>query len=392
MTAPRFAFFPSPIGRCGIAWSAAGIVGLVLPAARDATAAQIAARFPGAVEAEPPPVIARAIATVTALIEGGASAAGDVPLDMAAVPAFHRAVYAAVRGIPAGTTLSYGALAGRLGRPSSAHAVGRALAGNPFPIVVPCHRVIAADGMLGGHGGAGGIATKLALLSLERSGAAEEPGFAYDPDAAVAHLRAADPALARVIDRAGPFRGRIDPTQSLFHALARAIVYQQLNGRAAATIFARVRTLFPHPHLGFTPEQILGTSAARLRGAGLSANKLLALRDLARRAADGAIPTLAEAREMADEALIERLTQVRGIGRWTVEMLLMFRLGRGDVLPVDDYGIRQGFAVALGRRDLPTRDEMTRYGERWRPYRSVASWYLWRAAEFAAGDLNKSKR
>src|SRR4029450_6319536 len=115
----------------------------------------------------------------------------------------------------------------------------------------------------------------------------------------------------------------------------------------------------------------------------LSRSKVLSLRDLARRAERGEIPTLAQAQRMEDEAILERLAAVRGIGRWTVEMFLMFRLGRPDVLPVDAYGVRKGFAVAFGRRELPTPRELADRGERWKPYRTVASWYLWRAAERA---------
>jgi 3-methyladenine DNA glycosylase/8-oxoguanine DNA glycosylase len=139
--------------------------------------------------------------------------------------------------------------------------------------------------------------------------------------------------------------------------------------------------LFPHAHAGFAPEQVLRASDEKLRSAGLSTPKLLALRDLARRAAAGEIPALAALREMEDEAIVERLSQVRGIGRWTVEMLLMFRLGRPDVLPLDDLGVRKGFAVAFSKPALPSREALAKHGTRWRPYRTVASWYLWRAAE-----------
>ena len=124
-------------------------------------------------------------------------------------------------------------------------------------------------------------------------------------------------------------------------------------------------------------------SDEKLRGAGLSRSKLLSLRDLAKRTEEGAIPSLAELHGMEDQAVIERLTEVRGIGRWTVEMLLMFRLGRPDVLPVDDYGVRKGYMVAFKKRDLPTRSELEKRGRRWTPYRTAASWYLWRAAEAA---------
>jgi 3-methyladenine DNA glycosylase/8-oxoguanine DNA glycosylase len=213
-----------------------------------------------------------------------------------------------------------------------------------------------------------------------------DDSFGFDPAIAVAHVRASDATLARLIDVVGPFRMQLRGTSSLFAALAEAIVYQQLNGRAAATIFGRVCALFPRAHEGLTAEHILRASDARLRGAGLSGSKLLSLRDLARRASTGAIPTLAEIRHLDDASIVERLTQVRGIGRWTAEMFLMFRLGRPDVLPADDYGIRKGFAIAFRKRTLPTRVELERRGARWKPYRTVASWYLWRAAERAQGS------
>ena len=155
-------------------------------------------------------------------------------------------------------------------------------------------------------------------------------------------LRAADPALGRLIDRIGPFRLTLDATSSVFLALAEAIVYQQLTGRAAATIFARLQALFPHAAESPTPEQLLRASDARLLSAGLSRAKLLALTDLARRTVAGELPTLEQLHGLDDEPIIEQLTRVRGIGRWTAEMLLIFRLGRPDVLPLDDYGVPEG--------------------------------------------------
>jgi 3-methyladenine DNA glycosylase/8-oxoguanine DNA glycosylase len=204
----------------------------------------------------------------------------------------------------------------------------------------------------------------------------------FDPEAAVEHLRRSDAAFARVIEAVGPFNLARDQRPSIFIALAEAIVYQQLTGKAAATIFGRLCALFPGAEKGPTADQILGASDEQLRGAGLSRSKVLALRDLAQRAANGGIPTLAEIRRMEDEAIIERLIEIRGIGRWTAEMLLIFHLGRPDVLPVDDYGVRKGFAIAYDR-ELPSPKELAAYGVRWKPYRTVASWYLWRAVERA---------
>jgi methylated-DNA-[protein]-cysteine S-methyltransferase len=350
----------------------------------------VLARFPDAREAPPPPDVQRALDGIVALLCGKVSDLSAVVLDMDRVPPFHRRVYAVARTIPPGTTLSYGEIAARLGAPGSARAVGQALGRNPFAIVVPCHRVLAAGGKLGGFSANGGITTKLRMLSIEGAQANGQAGlfdgdgaFGFDPSVAVEHLRASDAALARLIDTVGPFRMELKKTSSIFAMLAEAIVYQQLTGKAAATIFARLCALFPRAHHGPTAEQILRASDERLRGAGPSRSKLLSLRDLARRAKGGETPTLAEVHRMEDEAILSRLTEVRGIGRWTVEMLLIFRLGRPDVLPVDDYGIRKGFAIAFKKRELPAREDVEKRGARWKPYRTVASWYLWRAAERA---------
>jgi 3-methyladenine DNA glycosylase/8-oxoguanine DNA glycosylase len=216
-----------------------------------------------------------------------------------------------------------------------------------------------------------------------------------DHSAACEHLSRADRQLARIIAQSGPCRLVQETTQSIFAALMESIIYQQLNGKVAAIIAARVKALFPENTQrirtrrglvdGFpTPEQILAASEELLRSAGLSRSKMLAIRDLAAKALDGTVPTVQQAHRMSDEDLIERLDTVRGIGRWTVEMLLIFRLGRPDVLPVDDYGVRKGFARMRKLEELPKPKELMAHGERWRPYRSVASWYLWRAADMKA--------
>ncbi len=206
------------------------------------------------------------------------------------------------------------------------------------------------------------------------------PGLTYDPELACRHLTAVDPRLGELIARAGAFTMRPEPTQSLFGALVEAIVYQQLSGKAAETILGRVVAIY-RPRRFPRPGDILDTPADRLRAAGLSAAKTAAIKDLAARTLDGTVPTMARVRRMSDEEIIERLTTVRGIGRWTVEMLLLFRLGRPDVLPLGDLGVRKGFARAFNRRVLRDPLVLSRRAERWRPYRSVASWYLWRALD-----------
>ena len=203
---------------------------------------------------------------------------------------------------------------------------------------------------------------------------------AYDRDRAVAHLRAADPRLAVLIDRVGDPGLRVDQLQSPFAALAESIVYQQLTGKAAATIHGRVVRLC-RPRRKLRPEDIVRFSEEQLRGAGLSRAKTAALKDLATKTMDGVVPTLARLQRMSDEEIIERLTSIRGIGRWTVEMLLIFRLGRPDILPVTDYGVQKGFKITFAKRKLPTPAQLASYGKRWAPYRSVAAWYLWRAVD-----------
>jgi DNA-3-methyladenine glycosylase II len=222
----------------------------------------------------------------------------------------------------------------------------------------------------------------------------------FDPATAIAHLRAGDPKLAALIDRVGAFTLRLDSSPSPFESLVESILYQQLHGKAAATIHRRVREFFGGDP---TPQLLLDTPDEPLRAAGVSGNKIKALRDLAARTIDGTVPSHAAILKMSDADIVERLTEVRGIGSWTVEMLLIFRLGRPDVLPVTDYGVRKGFALTFQRvpksrplkaADLPKPGVIFRRAQRWAPYRSVASWYLWRACDLVknAPSAGRSSR
>ena len=186
--------------------------------------------------------------------------------------------------------------------------------------------------------------------------------------------------MAALIARSLPYN--VKPALSIrpFDALAESIAYQQLSGKAAATIFGRVRALYPRRKY-LDPEKTLATPNEAFRAAGLSRDKIAALKDLAAKTIDGTVPSPRAIIRMSDEEIIGRLITVRGIGRWTVEMLLLFDLGRPDVWPVDDYGVRKGFAKTFGRRKLPTPKELMKFGEKWRPYRSVAAWYFWRALD-----------
>jgi methylated-DNA-[protein]-cysteine S-methyltransferase len=393
--------FETAIGPCGLAWNEAGLTWVQLPEEdRDATRARLLSKVSDAgVMATPkklPSWVKDAMARVREHLAGKPQDLARVPLDVSRVTPFTAKVFRAAQAVPAGRTTTYGELAGMVGSPGASRAVGRAMATNPWPVIVPCHRVVAAGGGAGGFSAYGGIVTKERMLQLEGGTLAPRTTqrslfdgprpLPFDGAMAIAKLTAADPVLGKHIAKVGPLRLKLEETEGIFAALAESVVYQQLSGRAAATIFERVRALFPAGRLD--PKRLLAMDDTALRSAGLSAAKLASLKDLAARTAGGEIPTLTALESMADDAIVETLTKVRGVGRWTVEMLLIFRLGRPDVFPVADYGIKKGFArvfpkgrTKYGPDELPTLDALTKRGERWRPFRSVAAWYLWRALD-----------
>jgi DNA-3-methyladenine glycosylase II len=219
----------------------------------------------------------------------------------------------------------------------------------------------------------------------------KEPSLPFDHVEAHAHLSRVDKHLARVIERAGEFQFKLDECESVYESLLEAIAYQSISGKAAATIFARIKALGAN-RICPTPGEILKTRVQVLRKAGLSKAKALAMKDLAQKTIEGVVPMLEDARKLSDEELVERLVSVRGIGAWTVEMFLIFRLGRPDVLPIHDYGVQKGFALTYGKKKIPKPKELLEFGERWRPWRTVASWYLWRAVHLAGKAARKIKK
>jgi DNA-3-methyladenine glycosylase II len=202
---------------------------------------------------------------------------------------------------------------------------------------------------------------------------------------AVAHIRKSDPIMAEIMGRAGAFAPSSSGLKTPFESLVRAVAHQQLHGKAAETILGRFKALYPGKRFP-KPADVIATPPTQLRGVGFSEAKVLAIRDIAAKTIEGVVPSLARIQKMDDEEIVERLMQVRGVGRWTVEMLLIFQLGRLNVLPVDDFGVRNGFRIAYKKRKMPTPKQLRQFGVRWHPYRTVAAWYLWRAA-----DLSKIK-
>lgn len=377
----KFALFDTALGTCGIVWTDVGICRLLLPErSRGRTLARVKDLHADAVEATPSRVVQRVIRHLTAQLDGGGKASQPA-LDLAGVSPFARRVYEALRAVPAGETVSYAELAARAGSPRAARAVGRAMATNPMPLLIPCHRVLAANGKPGGFTAYGGVATKAKLLALEGVKLdAPATTLPYDVKKASRHLGRVDPELAALMRQVGSARLQLERRTTTFAALAEAIVFQQLTGRAAATIFGRVCALFGNRKT-LRPKDVAGASQEQLRSAGLSGAKAAALADLAAKTLAREIPTRRQLDGMSDEAIVASLTQVRGIGQWTVEMLLIFQLGRPDVLPLGDYAVRKAFGTTFGLADVATPKQLAAHGERWRPYRSLASWYLWRALE-----------
>jgi DNA-3-methyladenine glycosylase II len=208
---------------------------------------------------------------------------------------------------------------------------------------------------------------------------------------ALRHLRRGDPVMAQLIRRAGPHSVRPERGVGPYEALIQAVAHQQLTGKAAKTILGRFYALYG-AHCCPEPARLVDTADEALRGCGFSRAKSAALKDIAAKTLDGTIPPRRALARMKNEAIIERLIEARGVGRWTVEMFLMFTLGRPDVLPVDDYGIRLGYKIAYGKRTLPKPKALAKFGERWAPYRTTASWYLWRAVDFEREGRNAGKK
>jgi 3-methyladenine DNA glycosylase/8-oxoguanine DNA glycosylase len=215
--------------------------------------------------------------------------------------------------------------------------------------------------------------------------------LAFDLAEAAQHLSERDETLRALIAETVPFQIDVADAQSPYEVLMESIVYQSISGKAAATIFGRIKALGANGRPP-SPEQMLKLPPQKLRKAGLSGAKVLAMKDLAKKALSGIVPTHDEALNLSDDQLVERLVSVRGIGAWTVEMFLIFRLGRPDVLPIHDLGVKKGWSVAYGKKHMPKPKELLKFGERWRPYRTVASWYMWRAFERAGYKVTNKIR
>lgn len=379
-----YCLFETPLGWCGIAWSYSGqsrtplaVCLLQLPeATAKMTELRIAERSGGRKSSVPPPPIAAVIRRVCKHLRGDIQDFQDIAIDLDSVGAFERQVYEAARTIPAGQTRAYGELAKTLGRPGAARAVGQALGKNPIGLIIPCHRVLAAGGKPGGFSAHGGRATKARMLAIEGVTFGLPPTIKSQRwlRRAAVYLQAKDSRLARCLTK--PIAFRLKPEQSPYVTLIEAVVHQQLSPKAASTILGRLKALYPGATIP-QPSDLLSTPDPLLRSAGLSRSKAASLKDLAAKTLDGTVPSPEKIVTLSDEEIVRRLISIHGVGRWTVEMLLIFNLGRRDVLPVDDYALRKCIAEIYGMKQVPTPKQLSTLGESWRPYRTVASLYLW---------------
>lgn len=339
------------------------------------------------------------------LLRGKPVGFDDIPLDLQGIAPFHQRVYAALRKVGPGQVVTYQQLAERAGSPQGARAVGQAVGHNRHLLVIPCHRVVASGGRLGGFSAPGGAVTKRLLLDVEGGGSFpkasaaqkppranlealarhQEPAKLWEPGMltkAQTHLARHDPKLARLMESLGPCT--LEPTlgRPAFAALCEAIIYQQLAGTAARAIAERFWRLaapeVEHAPRFPTPEEVLAASPEALRQVGLSGGKQATLRALAQAVVEGTCK-LDELKEESDARVFSELTRIRGIGPWTCQMLMMFTWGRTDLLPAGDLGIRKAIARLDALPSLPTPQQVTERGQAWMPYRTVASWYLWKS-------------
>jgi methylated-DNA-[protein]-cysteine S-methyltransferase len=384
-----YAMFESVAGPCGIAWTSRGVIKLQLPKNTRRETERLLREVGSEPASKLPSEIKKTIAAVQRYLKGRRVDFSATPIHVETSP-FHSQIYAAVRKIPYGTTLTYGEVAKACGSPGAARAVGRAMSDCDLPVIIPCHRVLASGKKVSGSTQGMSHREKLLLLEgvrIRNAAAKPDPHMGQmDVKVVLKTLSVADPHLGKSIRTTGEFLLTKKREGTPFQAMARAIVYQQLATKAAASIFAKLKTVLEDE---LTPQAVMRADDDLLRMAGLSRSKLASLRDLAEKTLDGTIPSLRALQNMSDEEVIERLTAVRGIGVWTAQMFLMFALLRPNVLPSTDFGVQKGFQIVYGKRAHPTPKQIEKHAARWHPYKSVASWYLWRATDKAPKRASK---
>ncbi|MGM0599804.1 MAG: methylated-DNA--[protein]-cysteine S-methyltransferase, partial [Candidatus Rifleibacteriota bacterium] len=311
-----------------------------------------------------------------------------ISLDLSSCNNFAKKIYKTLQKTEPGDTVSYKTLALSIDKPGASRAVGKATGANPIPLIIPCHRVIKSDGKIGGFSSSEGISQKIEMLEIEGVRLNSKKNLVLPPETlseqniatGIEFICKQDSKLNKFVKQLPEFKLNVDTISSPFQSLLEAIVYQQLTGKAAETIYKKLLDLFCS-NGKVQPLDIIRAPDNELREVGLSQNKILAAKDLAEKTFEGIVPNLHQLERMSDFDIISSLAKIRGIGRWTVEMLLLFKLGRPDILAIDDYGLRKGYAILKNKENLPSPVELKKEGRAFRPWRTILSWYLWRIAE-----------
>lgn len=371
--------FDSSFGECAIVWSQNRVFSFYLPEDSVSTLKSKISQAEISRKSSFPPIwVDKLIIKIQKHLVGKLQDFSNVPLVLDCFSDFSQNVYRATRNIPAGSVITYKDICNQLGRPGASRAVGTALGKNPIPLIVPCHRVVSSSGGLGGFSAGGGLQTKISLLKLEGV-SLEKPIVLGGPanwEKALIHLKKRDRAFGNLLKTSRPLKFKARLEKDPLFSLVSAITSQQLSTRAAATILKRVLSLIS---VNGVPKakKILTTNSESLREAGLSYMKVSYLKDLALRYLEGELPTFDELKGMSNESIVDKLTKIKGIGRWTVEMYLIFNLGRANVFPVLDLGIRKAISINYLNGRMPYDEEMAEFNEMWAPYQSIASLYLW---------------
>ncbi len=375
----RFCFFESVLGRCALVWSAEGVIRNFLPfESPSETKNEVFKEFPEAMETSLNKEMKKVVSKLKFAISGAKVDFDDVLINKSNWSPFNKKVFECAKSIPIGSTTTYGLLAKSIGHPNAFRAVGTALGKNPVPIIIPCHRVLGANGSLRGFSASNGVITKQILLRLE--GCRDQTFFLdYDPIESSIFLAKSDSRLAKIIKLIGP--PSISPPQKvqIFDSLSKAIISQQLSVKAAQSISRKLILECGKKNGNLDFEQIFKARNEKLKACGLSENKVHYLKELAKYARDKHLPSGEQLKCLSDSEVVHSLTKIKGVGKWTAEMILIFQLGRADVLAVDDLALRKGHGILLGKKNHESsRDELQTYARRWRPYRTAACWYLWR--------------
>ena len=371
--------FDTQIGHCGFAWKAHTIDHFQLPEEdAQATRALLCSKTDNRkVFSRAPKPFAGLAKRVRSHLKGNPDSFKDIKVDPGARSEFTKKVYAKLRTVKPGKVVTYGQLAKMAGSPKAARAVGSAMASNPIPLIIPCHRVITSDRKLGGFSAHGGIMTKAHILFAEGVvlNAQHKKGME--------HLGRVDKKMKQMIARMGPYLATEMSNTNPYESLVQAIIYQQLSYKAAASIANKFRTMYgegKYPNA----EVVTKLSEEQLRKSGISIRKAGFIKGVARHALAGKL-NLAVLGQLDDEQVISSLCEIKGIGRWSAQMFLLFNLGRLDVWPVDDLGLQNALVFAYGLSRKPNPATMEKYSQKWKPYRSMAAWYLWKNLAQANG-------